>query len=276
MTYVMAVLIYSYEVLLDAFQLQIAQLISQRASGTPSYYAQMAKYFQFNPDTQRMDELEYNDKTFSIQFKTYDETHKIIAKSAAQYYDEVGLVLKVCKLNTDSESSTGGGVYTQLTKNELTAFRNYIDEIKFVGAKIYSRSTYGDILSINATVVYDDLYINADQALQNIKAAIVSYIKSLDFNGNVYYQSVIDAIQGAEHITTITGADTSQEGKKYAKITLSEYDETSQKYKPATEVIERRCPASGYVTCIDETASERKSTLVVDSEHIILKAKSTL
>lgn len=275
-TYVMAVLIYSYEVLLDVFQLQVAQLITERASGTPAYYAKMAKYFQYDPNTGTMDELVYDDDAFQIKFKTYDESHKIIAKSAYQNDADKGLVLKVCKNNTNSASNNGGGIYTCLSANELTAFKNYIDEIKFVGAKIYCRSTYGDILSINATIVYDDLYIDADQALQNVKTALTNYIKQLDFNGFVYYQSVIDAIQNAEHIVSVSGANTESENGKYATLTLSEYDEVTKEYKTPVNIVERRSPNSGYLTFVDETTSEHKSTLVADDNHLIFKANSTI
>lgn len=276
MTYVMAVLIYSYEVLLDVFQLQIAQLIAERASGTPAYYAKMAKYFQYNPNTGAMDELVYDDDNFQIKFKTYDESHRIIAKSAYQNDTDKGLVLKVCKNNTNSTSNNGGGIYTCLSSNELTAFKNYIDEIKFVGVKIYCRSTYGDILSINATIVYDDLYIDADQALQNVKTALTDYIKQLDFNGFIYYQSVIDAIQNADHIVSVSGANAESENGKYATLTLSEYDEIAKKYKEPVSIIERRSPNSGYLTFVDETTSEHKSTLVADENHLIFKANSTI
>lgn len=273
MTYVMAVLIHSYEVILDLFQIQIAKLISERVSGTPMYYAQMAKYFQYNPDTSSMDELIYDDTTFKIKFKTYDESHRIIEKSAYETNGKA-LVLKICKENSNTNNNEDG-IYTSLSTNELTAFKNYIDEIKFVGAVISCRSTYGDILSINATIVYDDLYIDADQALQNVKKALINYIKNLDFNNLVYYQSVIDTIQNAEHIISISGPNPSTDNGKYAKVTLSQYNEVSKTYDTPKEIVERQTPQSGYLTFLNETTSERKSTLVADSKHFIFQANST-
>lgn len=271
-TYIMASLIYSYEVLLDVFQIQIAQIISERACGTPAYYVSMAKYFQYNPSTFAMDEMEYDTTTFHPKFKTLDDTHKIIAKAAYEDYADTGIILKVCKNNTNASDTDGGGIYTALSDNEFTAFKNYIDEIKFVGAKIYCRSMLGDILSINATVVYDDLYINEVQALQNVKTALINYIQTLDFNGYIYYQSVIDAIQGAEHIISVSGA----EGAEYAKVTIAEYDEVNSTYKEGVSVVERRTPASGYLTFIDETDSERHSTIVADESHFVFKANSSI
>lgn len=272
LTYVMAALIYSYEVLFDVFQVQIAQLIAERASGTPSYYVKMAKYFQFNPSTLALDEMEYDESTFQPKFKTLDETHQIIAKAAYETYTDTGIILKVCKDNSNISDTDGGGIYTCLSSNELTAFKNYMDEIKFVGAKIYCRSVLGDILSINATIIYDDLYIDEKQALNNVKIALINYIKTLDFNGYVYYQSVIDAIQGADHIVSVSGAN----GSDYAKVTLSEYDEVSQAYKEAESVAERRTPTSGYLTFVDESQSSRPTTLKADDTHFIFKANSSI
>lgn len=272
MTYIMAALIYSYEVLFDVFQVQVAQLIAERASGTPSYYVKMANYFQFNPSTLTMDEMEYDEDTFQPKFKNLDETHRIIAKAAYEPYTSTGIVLKVCKNNDNSSDTDGGGIYTCLSSDELTAFKNYMDEIKFVGAKIYCRSILGDILNINATITYDDVYINEEQAFENVKSALINYIQGLDFNGYVYYQSVIDAIQNADHIVSVSGVNDSS----YAKVTISEYDEVNQTYKTAESVTERRTPMSGYLTFVDETQSDRPTTLKVDSEHLIFKANSTV
>lgn len=274
-TYVMASLIYSYEVLLDLFQLQIAKMITERASGTPSYYAKMATYFQYDENNGAMDEMEYDENTFQAKFKTLDKTHRIVTKSAYQNYTDTGLVIKVCKDNDDTTSADGGGIYTCLTANELTAFKNYMDEIKFVGAKIYCRSILGDILSINAAIVYDDLYIDEEQALENVKSALIDYIKNLDFNGYVYYQSVIDAIQGAEHIVSVSGVGTTSDNQ-YAVVALAEYNEVTGKYNSPVAVTERRTPTSGYLTFVDETTTDRTSTLVADTDHFVFKANSTL
>lgn len=277
LTYVIAVLIYSYEVILDSFQVKIAQLISERVNGTPTYYAKMAKYFQYNPLTESMDEMYYDEDTFQAKFVTKDETHRIIAKSAFQNYSDTdasaGIVIKVCKDNDDSTSADGGGVYTALDTKELTAFKNYMDEIKFIGAKIFCRSILGDILSVNATVIYDDLYIDAEQALENVKTALIEYIKGLDFNGYIYYQSVIDAIQGAEHIVSVAGPSSEQ---AYAIVTKKSYNEDNKAYDEAQIITNRDIPFSGYCTFVDETATDRTSTLVADSDHFIFKANSTL
>ena len=272
LTYVMAALIYSYEILLDVFQVQVARLIAKRINGTARYYAEMALYFQFNPTTQAMDEMEYDDTNFQFKFKTIDTTHRIVAKSAYQEYKELGTVIKICKTNS-SGNSDGGALYMPLTDAELMAFTNYMDEIKFLGAKLVYRSILGDLMSINATIVYDDLYIDEAQAFQNVKEALIAYVSRLGFNGYVYYQSVIDAIQSAAHIVTISGPN---KDVKYARITLAEYDSEKKAYKDAVEVVERCIPVSGYLTFVDEASESKPSMLVMDDSHLIFKASSSI
>lgn len=272
LTYVMAALIYSYEILLDVFQVQVARLIAKRINGTARYYAEMALYFQFNPTTQAMDEMEYDDANFQFKFKTIDTSHRIVVKSAYQEYKTLGTVIKICKANTNS-SGDGGALYMPLTDAELMAFTNYMDEIKFLGAKLAYRSILGDLMSINATIVYDDLYIDQAQAFQNVKDALIAYAQGLDFNGYVYYQSVIDAIQNAAHIVTISGPSSSV---KYAQIKLSEYDPDKKAYKDAVEVVERCTPASGYLTFVDETSDDNASMFVIGDSHLIFKASSSI
>lgn len=269
LTYVMAALIYSYEILLDVFQVQIAKLIAKRINGTGRYYAEMALYFQYNPDTRAMDEMVYDDTTFNFKFKVVNPEHRIIVKSVYQDYKGIGAVIKVCKNNADMVS--GSASYCPLSNSELMAFDNYMDEIKFLGAKLIYRSTYGDLLSVNATIIYDDLYVDQNTALQNVKAALINYIDSQDFNGFIYYQSIIDAIQNAGHIISVSGPN---ENSKYALVSLSEYDTENKKYKEAKEITERCTPASGYLTLIDETSENKNSTLLVDEKHLIFKPNS--
>lgn len=270
LTYVMAALIYSYEILLDVFQVQIANLIAKRINGTGRYYAQMAMYFQYNPDTETMDEMVFDESDFNFKFKNINKEHRIVVKSVYQNYKDIGGVIKVCKENTDK--STGSPSYCPLTEKELMAFDSYMDEIKFLGAKLIYRSSYGDLLSINATIVYDELYVDKDTAFQNVQTALINYISNQDFNGYIYYQSIIDAIQSAGHIITVSGPN--ETTAKYAVVTIAEYDTNNKKYGEAKELTGRSIPASGYLTFVDETSEDKSTTLVIDDTHLIFKSSS--
>ena len=268
-TYCVSVMIYAYETALDVFQVNIAQLIGSRVNGTPKYYAAMAKKFQFNDGTQNGDELTFDEDAMQIKYKSVDETHRIITQAAYQMSsDGNGITLKVCKDRggaTDDEPA-----YVQLTANELTAFKKYIDEIKFLGTKITCISIPGDILRINAKVIYDDLYLTEAQAFEAIRNALVNYVKGIGYNGYIYYQGIVDAMQSVEHIVSITGE------VDYAKIYRRPYNVGQQAYSDEeVEITNRDVAYSGYLTFIDETDSDKSSTIKIGTGYLAFEPNST-
>ncbi len=267
-TYVVAAMIYTYETILDVFEVNISKLIDSRINGTAQYYATMAKMFQYNAMTQKGDELTYNEDTGKIEYKTIDKSHRIITHSAYQYYsDETGVVIKVCK---DSGESGEGSVYTWLTDSELTAFKSYINEIKFIGADIQCLSIPGDLMNVVAQIVYDDLYITEEQAFDAVKKALIDYSKNLNYNGYIYYQSVIDAIQSVDHIVDVVG----EGGTDHATITLCPCDRSGRRYSEvAQELYGRQTAYSGYITFVNEL-SDNESTLINGEGHLTFKAQS--
>lgn len=217
-TYVMAVLIHTYETLLDVYQIEIAQIISNRINGTPQYYATVAKFFQFNPQTQLNDAMHFNNDTLKVEYESIDTTHRIITRSSYERYNENdAIILKVAKDNSGSDNKEGT-LYMRLTDAELTAFKNYIAEIKFAGAVIYCVSYPGDIVTISAPssapIYYDDTKVSKGQALENIKNAMTKLSESMEFDDYLYYQQIITAICNAEGIVDV-GAGVTIDVQKY-------------------------------------------------------------
>ena len=273
-TYVMAAMIFTYETILDVFEVNIAKLIGGRINGTAQYYATMAKYFQFNPNTGDGDELIFNEDTMTIAYRYVNKTRRIITRSAYQYYpDQTGVTIKVCKDNTNSSANEGGGIYAPLSAQELAAFKHYIDDIKFVGAQIHCLSIPGDLVRVNAEITYNNLYITEAQAFENVRNALINYVKSLDYNGYVYYQSVIDAIQSADYIVDVTG----EGGEAHAKVFLTKYVEGQKAYVVndlSDQLYGGRTAYSGYLTFVDETQDESVTTLKVGSGYLKFKKYS--
>ena len=267
-TYCVSVMIYVYETILDVFQVDMAKLMAERVNGTPKYYAAMAKKFQFNAGTQMGDELIFDDEKMQIKYKKPDETHRIITQAAYQLNaNNTGMTLKVCK--DKSSVSEGEAAYVQLTPSELTAFKKYIDEIKFLGAKVDCLSIPGDILVINAKIIYDDVYITEDQAFAEIKEALINYIKNIGYNGYIYYQSIIDAMQSADHIVSITGE------VDYVNISRIPYNDGRMDYESEGVAITNRDIAhSGYLTFVNELDSDRPTTLKKGTGYLVFEAAS--
>lgn len=264
-TYVQALLIYSYQTILDVFEVNIASLINSRINGTATWYASMALKFQYNSISGTGDTLIFDEDTLKIKYETVDETHRIIAKSAYDDNGANGIILKVCKTNTNSEEIANGINYTQLSSNELTAFKGYINQIKFIGAKVQSLSIPGDIITIkNCEVTYDDQYITDEQAMQIINDAMINFAASLDYNAYIYSQTIIDSILSSEYIVNISTG---------VQLTIKEYNTTTRKYgdeKPLTNI---QKAYSGYVRFLDESGT---STIKREDGYITLKKMSEL
>lgn len=262
-TYVQSLLIYSYHTILDVFEVNIANLINSRINGTSMWYAAMALKFQYNSITGAGDTLVFDEDSLKIQYETVDETHRIIAKSAYDDNGSDGIILKVCKSNSNSEEIANGINYTQLTSNELTAFKGYLNQIKFIGAKVQALSIPGDIITIkNCEVTYDDQYITSEQAMNIIQQAMIDFAASLDYNAYIYSQTIIDSILASEYIMNIsTGVE----------LTIKQYDTSTRKYKDEEKLTNIQKAYSGYVRFLDEDGN----TTIKNSEgYITLKKLS--
>lgn len=266
LTYVVAVCIHTYEAILDLFQVRIAEVLNGRINGTPDWYAIIAKKFQYNNVTETGDELIFNEDSMKIEYANVDLSHRIIEKSAWQTDGNGELTLKVCKANSNSNEVNNGIPYMQLNDNELTAFRMFIQQIKFVGAKIVCESLPGDIIIIiadkNNPIFYNDSYVTKAQALTELQQAMINFANEMKFNGMLYYQSVLDSIRKIEHITDIGN---------HIKIYVRSYDMEERKYKEPVELTNRIRLKSGYVRFLDEN-----SIMTINEENLTLIAASKM
>ncbi len=265
LTYVVAVCIHTYEAILDLFQIRIAEVLNGRINGTPDWYAMIARKFQYNNVTDTGDEMKFNEDTMKIEYVQIDPSHRIIEKAAWQT-DDKSLILKVCKANDNSNEVNNGIPYTQLNDHELTAFRMFIQQIKFVGADIYCESSPGDIITIVADkynpIFYNDSYVTAAQVLSTLQQAMIDFANEMEFNGMFYYQSVLDVIRKAEHITDI-GSN--------IRIYISSYNTTDGKYDEPVELKNRTRLKSGYIRLLD-----LNSVMTINSNNLTLIAASKM
>lgn len=260
-TYVMSVLIHSYHVMLDIFEIEIANIISTRINGTAQWYVIMATKFQYNNNTKNCDQLVFDEDTLKIKFNKVDTSHQIIAKAAYVDNDtKDGIILKVCKNNINSDEKNNGVNYMQLNSDELTAFKYYLSQIKFIGANIQVLSIPGDIITVkNCVVVYNDRYITEEQAFNNIKNALIKYTTTLDYNAFIYSQKIIDTIMSLDYIENINNID----------IYINKYNLSLRKYDSAVKLTNIQHAYSGYIKFIDE-----KGESTIKNEYITFNKMS--
>lgn len=262
MTYVVAVCIHTYEVILDIFQVKLAEVLNGRINGTPDWYAMMAKKFQYNPLTEKGDDLFFNEDTLKIEYKTTDTTHRIVEQAAWQI-DEAksSLVLKVVKGNDSSNEINNGIPYARLTDNEQTALKAYLQQIKFVGAEVECVSYPGDIVRVVADdknpIFYNDSYITESQALEYIKQSIIEFSNNFKFNSYLYYQSVIDAIRQTEYISDIGNN---------LKVYVKSYNLETESYQEEFKLNGRCRLQSGYIRFLDENSA---NTINIDNLKLV-------
>jgi hypothetical protein len=211
-TWVVSACIMVFETILDTFKIDLAKELQNRINGTPAYYANaLLKY-------QSEDELIMNDEGTSFSYNTVNEDKRIISKvsyseyASAEFFDKI-LLLKI---------ATGQpGAYERIEKNELLAVRAYMDKIKFAGTNVNVVSRNGDVLIPRVTVYYDGS-VSEDEVYKNITTSLNEFIANIDFNGVIYVQKVIDAIQKADHVLDVYVSDISSD---HQGVFIAQYDD---------------------------------------------------
>lgn len=188
--YVVAVAIWTVEVLFDTHKAEVNTILATKQTRTLNGYANMAKAFQLG--------YELNPNTGA--YNTIDESAMIIAQASVT---ERGgdLIMKVAKL-------VGGSLapLASTTPDELTPFRQYIAKVKDAGVKVSIISAIGDDLRLVLDVFYDPLVLDSagkllsDGVTEPVRVTLKSFITSLPFNGEFIPASLVDVFQATEGV----------------------------------------------------------------------------
>lgn len=192
-TWVVAACIWSFENILEVFQTDIAVDIQNRINGTPAYYANALLKYQSG------DELQMNEDGTAFSYPMVDESKRVITKVSYSEVQETGFYDKklIFKLATGEPGSL-----ERIETDELIAIRAYLRQIAFAGTHLEAVSRKGDILIPRVTVYYDGA-VTEDELFTNIENALNNFIAKADFNGAIYAQRIIDAIQSADHVVDV-------------------------------------------------------------------------
>lgn len=185
--------IWTFENILDVYKIDLAKDLQNRINGTAKYYANALMKYQSG------DELEMNEDGTAFSYPTIDETKRIIKKVSYSEHQEEGFYDKKLLLKI----ATGEpGKYEKIGDAELLAIREYFRQIAFAGTQATIVSRLGDILIPKVTVYYDGA-VTEDEVYQNIENSLNDYLANLGFDGLVYVQKILDAIQRAEHVVDV-------------------------------------------------------------------------
>jgi len=185
------------DTLFDRHKNEVNEIVANAIPGTAKWLRAEVFKFQYG------DTLQWIDNKY--QYAVIDPTKQIVKYCAVI---EVGgqVRIKVAKDNN--------GQPTPLTSAELTALKDYINAIKFAGMNSTVSSNVADKLKLILKIYYDPQLLNPDGTLiadgttKPVEDAVNNYLNNLPFNGTLYVNRLMDAIQSAEgveepYITTI-------------------------------------------------------------------------
>jgi len=180
--YIQAVIIHYFEVLQDTFKGEVQTIIDSNQYGTKQWWFNQAKAFQYG------DILLFINNVF--KYASVDETKKIVKYCSVT--DNGGKVqIKVAKQS--------GSIPVVLTIDELNGVVDYVNDIKPAGTDVTIQSLAADLVNVQLNVYY-----NANLGLSNVQTAvetaITNFFASIQFDGILYRNKLIDAIQAVPGI----------------------------------------------------------------------------
>lgn len=194
--YAVAFGIYSLEVIYDFFRLEVDDRLLQLKPHSARWYAEKAKAFQYGYPL--IVESDYYDNSQLTEDQVNDS--KIISYAAVVEQTR-GIRIKVAKLV--------GGVKTALEPDELTAFAQYMEDIKDAGIKLLITSGPPDELKAKLRVFYNPLVLRGDggriDGTDNmpVQNALNKYLDNLPFNGLFVPQLAVDQLQAVNGVVIV-------------------------------------------------------------------------
>lgn len=253
--WVAAAVIYTFEVILDTFAVDISEVINNRINGTPAYYVRALLQYQ------KGDELSVREDGLAFGYASVDESKRLVTQAtyAESHTDDnldAKLILKV---------ATGAtGHLEAVSPEDLVLLNAYIGRIKFAGTRVEVTSRRGDVLIPRLTVYYDGA-VTESEVLDGIELKINDYMSSIDFDAAIYVSKVMAAIRSAAHVTDVY-IDT--EAVPAQGVFLASYN--TDGLLEATERIARvRQTASGYLT--QSSGRDEQQELPTFREALILR-----
>ena len=228
--YIIASSIWLLESIFDNHKKEIDTALYEQKSGTPRWYRNMSLAFQYGFDL-----LEDSDKFDNTGYTNDQKKKKKIIKycSVKESIESNRLTIKV--------AGESGDALQPLDDTQITAFLQYMSEVKYAGVKLNVVNNPADKLLLNMQIYRDVLVIDENGVSilngdKPVEKAIRSYMKTLPFDGVLVLNDLI------AHIRAVEGVDD-------ANITIatsSFYDTATSSYTAFQPINVKTIPIAGY------------------------------
>lgn len=184
--FIVASCIAIFEQLQDLFKTDLETIAATSAPSTPQWTRNKVLKFQTG------DIAELNTTTFVIEYPTINTANQILTRCAVVTSPNRTVLIKVAKSDPPEPVSVG----------ELAELQSYIETFNPAGIAFTLINEDSDKMEVAATIYFNGQYSAVIQS--NVEAALNNYMANLPFNGVISTQSVIDAMQGAEGVISLS------------------------------------------------------------------------
>ena len=184
--FIVASCIAIFEQLQDLFKTDLEAIASTAAPSTPQWTRnKVLKY-------QKGDVAELNTTTFTIEYPTINTANQILTRCAVITAPNRTVLIKVAKSDPPVPVSVG----------ELAELQSYIETFNPAGIAFTLINENSDKMEVAATIYYNGQYSAVIST--NVAAALNNYMATLPFNGVISTQAVVDAMQAAEGVISVS------------------------------------------------------------------------
>jgi hypothetical protein len=184
--FIVASCIAIFEQLQDLFKSDLETIAASVAPSTPQWTRNKVLQFQTG------DVAELNTSTFVIEYPVINEANKILTRCAVVTAPNRTVLIKVAKNEPPVPVSSG----------QLAELNTYIGTFNPAGIAYIIINENSDKMEVAADIYYNGQYANVIEA--NVTTALNNYMANLPFNGTISTQAVVDAMQGAEGVVTVS------------------------------------------------------------------------
>lgn len=184
--FIVASCIAIFEQLQDLFKSDLETIAASVAPSTPQWTRNKVLQFQTS------DVAELNTSTFVIEYPVINEANKILTRCAVVTAPNRTVLIKVAKNEPPVPVSSG----------QLAELNTYIGTFNPAGIAYIIVNENSDKMEVAANIYYNGQYANVIEA--NVTTALENFMANLPFNGTISTQAVVDAMQGAEGVVTVS------------------------------------------------------------------------
>lgn len=169
----------------------IQNIVDNNHIGTAAWYVALAKQFQWS-ETEAY-QLVVDEQTGEIYYNIVNPADRIVTQASC-VVSETSILVKVARGEP--------GNLQPLTDLQRLDLENYLRSLKIAGVKLGIVNEPADIVELTADIYYDPTF-NTNLLKQSIVTALKQYSITLPYNGVVYRNAIIDAIQQVPGVADI-------------------------------------------------------------------------